>query len=147
MKKLQLLLLPALLVACTSVERNAPAPVNAGNAVGVPTVEARSHAFVMVEQCLRGNGNCAMAYDSSPLTLRTPRVRVSVHDGKLDLLYLSPVDPAVMSFFLSPENEYYVDADVARDLGYKSIRVLSGSYQVDRTRGEFGGLLMNARAQ
>lgn len=118
-----------------------PGPVTPGPTV---TVQALAFGYSKAGQCIRGKGKCAIAYSDEPSTLMTPRVQVSVHDGKIDLLNLTPSDPGNNTFSLTAEDEFYVDVHVANDLGYNSIKVLKGDYSVDTSRGEYGGLLLNA---
>jgi len=117
---------------------------NISNSTGAGvTVQAVARGWSRVGACIRGKGRCGVAYSDEIATLRTPRVQVSVHDGYIDLIHLTPSDPENNSFTMTPEDEFYVDAEVAKDLGYKTIKVLSGTYTVDLSRGQYGGLLMN----
>ncbi|HEX8326487.1 MAG TPA: hypothetical protein VF629_03015 [Hymenobacter sp.] len=103
---------------------------------------AMAWGYSKARQCIRGKGRCAIAYSDNPSSLAVNRVQVSVHDGKIDLLSLTPSDPENNTFTLTAEDEFYVDVNVAHDLGYGAIKVLQGTYEVDMTRGEYGGLMM-----
>jgi hypothetical protein len=94
--------------------------------------------------CTCGSGNCKIGIAGQD----EPQVDIAVHDGRLDMIFATYYDPAEGELLtLSAEDEYFVDAEVAEQLGYHSIKVLRGEYPIDFERGPYGAVTFNVAVE
>ncbi len=159
-----LALLLALLTGCerpAAPEEVAPAPGTARAALqSEPTVDSYMRGYAKYEQCLWGYGACAVAVteadapapdapttarQSSPATSRVPRVRLTLRQSSLHVQFLTPYDPEVKKITIRPGEEFFVAQPETDALGARAIKIKSGSYPIDHSWGENGGVRFNVQ--
>ncbi|MET4108171.1 hypothetical protein [Hymenobacter sp. UYP22] len=110
------------------------------------STDSYMRGYSKMDQCLWGNGTCAvgasadMTARSEGPSLRTPRVRLTLRQQRLDVQFLTPFDPSVRAVTIRPTEEFFIDQPETDALGASAIKILHGAYAIDRNMGQYGGL-------
>lgn len=117
----------------------------------LPSTDSYMTGYAKYEQCLWGKGICGVAVTEASiartgeLSTRTPRVRLTLRQSQLDVKFLSAFDATVDEVTIRPGEEFFVAQPETEALGARAIKVKRGTYRIDRSWGEFGGVRLNAQ--
>ncbi|RSK48817.1 hypothetical protein [Hymenobacter rigui] len=123
----------------------------ADQALAATSTDSYMRGFAQYEQCLWGNGICAVAASPDMETgrsgpaLRTPRVRLTLRGQRLDVQFLTPFDPAVRVLTIRPNEEFFVAQPETDALGVNALKIKRGAYPVDANMGQYGGMHFNVQ--
>ena len=144
-----------LLAGCEQAVRPAIAPTTQQTSSNLTqqalTTDSYMRGFAKYEQCLWGDGACAVAATpdmtvrTSGPDLRTPRVRLTLRQQRLDVQFLTPFDPNVRVVTIRPTDEFFVAQPETDALGVNAIKIKRGAYPVDARMGQYGGLHFNVQ--
>ncbi|AHJ96915.1 hypothetical protein [Hymenobacter swuensis] len=151
-------LLPlSLLLLCGCEQEITPSQTisqtSAANSTVARTTSTDSYmrGYAQYEQCLWGQGACGVAStpDMTERTggpsLRTPRVRLTLRQQRLDVQFLTPFDPEVKVLTIRPTEEFFVAQPETDALGAHAIKIKRGAYPIDTRMGEYGGVHFNVQ--
>lgn len=112
----------------------------------VASTDSYMRGYARYEQCLWGDGICGVAATADMTertggpSPRTPRVRLTLNQQRLDVQFLTPFDPDVKVLTIRPADEFFVAQPETDALGVHAIKVTRGTYPIDKRMGEYGGL-------
>lgn len=110
------------------------------------STDSYMRGYSKMDQCIWGNGTCAVGASADMTartggpSLRTPRVRLTLREQRLDVQFLTPFDPKVRAVTIRPAEEFFIDQPETDALGASAIKVLRGAYIIDHSMGQYGGL-------
>ena len=120
--------------------------------IAAPSVDSYMRGYSKDEQCMWGNGSCAIGVSqvesvarTSGAASRVPRVRLTLRNSRLDVQFLTPYDPAVRAIVIRSGEEYFVSQPETEALGVHAIKVKQGNYRLDPKLGEYGGVHFNVQ--
>ncbi|RSK31751.1 hypothetical protein [Hymenobacter metallilatus] len=144
-----------LLVGCEqSVAPTRPAVVQQQSSDAAqqdPSTDSYMRGFAKYEQCLWGDGACAVAATpdmterTSGPAIRTPRVRLTLRQQRLDVQFLTPFDANVRAITIRPADEFFVAQPETDALGASAIKIRRGTYPIDARMGQYGGVHFNVQ--
>lgn len=115
------------------------------------STDSYMRGYARHEQCLWGDGICGvaatadMAARTGGPSPRTPRVRLTLNQQRLDVQFLTPFDPQVKVLTIRPTEEFFVAQPETDALGVHAIKIKRGTYRIDERMGEYGGVHLNVQ--
>ena len=115
------------------------------------STDSYMRGYARHEQCLWGDGLCGIAATADMTartggpSARTPRVRLTLNNQRLDVQFLTPFDSNVKVLTIRPTDEFFVAQPETDALGVHAIKVKRGAYRIDERMGEYGGVHLNVQ--